>query len=177
MGKIGIIILIILTIVLAWFSWFVSLRDKRYHGIFRFVSFESILVMVLQNSQVWFKNPLAWYQLISWLLLGGSLLVAVSGFHLFYHYGKPADGMEETTALIKSGMYRFIRHPLYLSLILGGFGIMMKDLQWLSIILSIVNLLAIYLTARVEEKEMIKRFGKEYVAYMSITKMFIPYIF
>jgi protein-S-isoprenylcysteine O-methyltransferase Ste14 len=176
MDKVEIIILIILTIVISWLSWIVSLRDKRYHGIFRFVSFESILILVLLNYPLWFKNPLAWYQLVSWVLLGGSLLVAFFGFYLYYHHGKPADGMEETTALITSGLYRYIRHPLYLSLILGGFGIMMKDLNWLSLILAFVNLLALYLTAKVEEKEMIKRFDKDYEEYMSGTKMFIPYI-
>jgi protein-S-isoprenylcysteine O-methyltransferase Ste14 len=175
MGKVEIIILIILTIVIAWLSWIISLRDKRYHGIFRFVSFESILILIMLNCRAWFKNPLEWYQLISWVLLGGSLLVAVSGFYLYYHHGKPADGMEETTTLIKSGLYRYIRHPLYLSLMLGGFGVMMKDLNWLSIVLALVNMLALYLTARVEEKEMIKRFGKDYEAYMTGTKMFIPY--
>jgi protein-S-isoprenylcysteine O-methyltransferase Ste14 len=176
MGRVEVIILIILTVVIVWFSWIVSIKDKRYHGIFRFVSFESILVLVLLNYPVWFKNPLAWYQLVSWLLLGGSLLVAFFGFYLFYHHGKPADGMEETTALITSGLYRYIRHPLYLSLILGAFGVMMKWPDWLGIALSLVNLLALYLTAKVEEKEMIKRFGKGYEDYMTRTKMFIPFL-
>lgn len=176
MGKVEIIILILLTLVIAWVSWIVSLKDKRYHGIFRFVSFENILILVLLNYPVWFRNPLAWYQLISWLLLGGSLLVAFFGFYLFYHHGKPADGMEETTTLITSGLYKYIRHPLYLSLILGGFGVMMKKPDWLTVSLSTVNLLALYLTARVEEKEMIKRFGKDYEDYMTGTKMFIPFL-
>jgi protein-S-isoprenylcysteine O-methyltransferase Ste14 len=176
MGKVEIIIFIILTIVIAWISWIISLKDRRYHGIFRFVSFECILILVLINYPVWFLNPIAWYQLISWVLLGGSLWVASFGFYLFYRHGKPADGMEETTTLITSGFYRYIRHPLYLSLILGGFGVMMKDLKWLSVILALINLLALYLTAKVEEKEMIKRFGQDYEEYMCTTKMFIPYV-
>ena len=138
MSKVEFIILILLTIVLAWLSW---------------------------------------HQLISWGLLGGSLLVAAFGFYLFYHHGKPADGMEETTALITSGLYRYIRHPLYLSLIIGGFGVMMKDLKLPSIVLALVNLMALYVTARVEEKEMFKRFGTDYEKYMTRTKMFIPFIF
>jgi protein-S-isoprenylcysteine O-methyltransferase Ste14 len=176
MGMVDIILIIILTIVIAWLSWLISLKDKRYHGIFRFFSFESILILVLMNYPVWFKNPLAWYQLISWVLLGGSLLVAFFGFYLFYRHGKPADGMEETTALITSGLYRYIRHPMYLSLILGGFGVMMKKPDWFTVSLSIVNLLALILTARVEEKEMIQRFGKDYKEYISGTKMFIPFL-
>jgi protein-S-isoprenylcysteine O-methyltransferase Ste14 len=177
MGRTDIIILVVLTIAMAWLSWIISLKERRYHGIFRFVSFESILLLVLMNHPVWFTDPLAWYQLVSWILLGGSLLVAILGFYRYYHHGKPADGMERTTRLITSGLYRYIRHPLYLSLMLGGFGVMMKNLDWQSMIAVIVNLVALYLTARVEEKEMIKRFGKEYESYMGRTKMFIPYVF
>jgi hypothetical protein len=59
MGKVELIILIILSMVFAWLSWIISLRDKRYHGIFRFVSFESILILVLLNNPVWFNNPMA----------------------------------------------------------------------------------------------------------------------
>jgi protein-S-isoprenylcysteine O-methyltransferase Ste14 len=177
MGRTDIIILVILTVVMAWLSWIISLKEKRYHGIFRFFSFESILILVLLNYPEWFINPLAWYQLASWILLGGSLLIALGGFYLYYRHGKPADGMEGTTQLITTGLYRYIRHPLYLSLMLGGFGVMMKALNWRSIILAIVNLLALYLTARLEEKEMIKRFGNDYESYMGRTKMFIPYVF
>jgi len=176
MSKVEFIILIILTIVLAWLSWIISVADRRYHGIFRFISFECILILVLLNYPLWFKNPFEWHQLISWGLLGGSLLVATFGFYLFYRHGKPADGMEETTALITSGLYRYIRHPLYLSLILGGFGVMMKNLKLLSIVLALVNLIALYFTARVEEKEMFKRFGEDYEKYKTRTKMFIPFI-
>jgi len=84
--------------------------------------------------------------------------------------------MEETTQLIKSGLYKYIRHPLYLSLILGGFGVMMKDPAWIQILLSGINLAALYFTARIEEKEMIKKFGMDYSGYISETKMFIPFI-
>jgi protein-S-isoprenylcysteine O-methyltransferase Ste14 len=52
----------------------------------------------------------------------------------------------------------------------------MKDLKMPSIVLALVNLMALYVTARVEEKEMFKRFGKDYEKYMTRTKMFIPFI-
>jgi len=85
--------------------------------------------------------------------------------------------MEETTRLIRTGLYRYIRHPLYLSLILGGFGVMMKDPGWLRIILSGINFISVFLTARIEEKEMIRKFGREYAAYMNESKMFFPFLF
>jgi len=176
MSLVNWIIFTFLTLANFWFSWWVSLRQKRYHGIFRFLSFECIIVLVLLNYPIWFRDPLSEFQLTSWLLLCGSLLIAIVGFYQFYHYGKPADRMEETTQLIKTGLYRYIRHPLYLSLILGGFGVMMKNPEWIPILLSGVNLISLYLTAKIEEREMIRKFGKEYSVYIKETKMFIPFI-
>lgn len=169
-------ILTLLSLANLWFNWRVSLRQKRYHGIFRLVSFECILLMVVLQAPVWFRNATCWYQIISWILLAGSLLTAISGFLTFYGRGKPSDRMEETTTLITSGLYRHIRHPLYLSLVLGGFGVMMKEPQMLQVLLSLANFTALWFTAWIEEREMILKFGQEYREYMKKSKMFIPLI-
>lgn len=176
MNPVDWIIAAFLTLANGWLSWWVSLRQRRYHGIFRFISFECIILLVLLQYPVWFRDPFSWYQVSSWLLLLGSLLVAIFGFVLFYRHGKPSDQMEETTRLITAGMYRYIRHPLYLSLILGGLGVMMKDPGWIPVLLAVLNILALYLTAKIEEGEMIRKFGREYAVYMQKTKLFIPYI-
>lgn len=170
------IVLITGTVLIVIFSWFFSIRDKRYHGISRFFSFESIFVLFLLNYRMWFRHPLSWNQIISWLLLFGSIYPAVAGFLLLKHKGKSVESLENTTVLIKSGIYRYIRHPLYCSLLLLGTGIMFKDLGLFQIIAGVINLIAVYLTARIEEKEMIPRFGDQYIDYMKETKMFIPFI-
>ena len=176
MTWIEIIILIGLTLLVGWLTWWISLRGRRYHGIFRFFSFESIILLVLLVYKDWFHNPLSWHQLISWIFLIASFLLALSGFRRFYGTGKPSDGMEQTTHLIDTGLFAYIRHPLYLSLILGGLGVMWKHPGWLEVLLSCINIAALYMTAKVEEKEMIASFGNEYSEYMNKTQMFIPYI-
>jgi protein-S-isoprenylcysteine O-methyltransferase Ste14 len=54
---------------------------------------------------------------------------------------------------------------------------MLKDTGNLQLALGAINLVAVYLTSRIEEKEMIARFGNDYIQYMGETKMFIPKIF
>ena len=66
---------------------------------------------------------------------------------------------------------------MYLSLILIGFGILAKDCGYLQWLFAIINFIALILTARVEEKEMMLKFGDDYRKYMTKTKMFIPYVF
>jgi protein-S-isoprenylcysteine O-methyltransferase Ste14 len=177
MKPVNLIILIAGTLLLIYFSWVASIREKRYHGIYRFFAFESIFLLVLMNYPEWFKHVFAVNQIISWILLLGSLIFAIWGFVLLYRMGKPAEGhLERTTRLITTGLYGYIRHPLYLSLILGGFGAMAKDPGYLQILLAIINFIALIFTARVEEQEMIMKFGEEYREYKKQTKMFIPYI-
>ena len=170
------IILAIGSLLIILFSWFLSIKNKRYHGIARFFSFESIFILVLLNIRIWFHNPFLPYQIISWIFLIMSIYFAIAGFVLLKKIGKPTANFENTSILVKTGLYKYIRHPLYFSLFLVGTGVMMKDLQILQIIFGAMNLIAIYITARIEEREMIAKFGNEYLEYKKETKMFIPFI-
>jgi protein-S-isoprenylcysteine O-methyltransferase Ste14 len=165
------------TLLIIAFSWFLSIKHKRYHGIARFFSFESIFVLVLLNYSVWFRDPFSPTQIISWILLFSSIYFAIAGFMLLRDIGKPEGGnFENTSVIVSTGLYKYIRHPLYLSLLILGTGVMLKQPQVVQLILSGVNLAAVWLTARIEENEMISRFGDEYRNYIRETKMFIPYV-
>ena len=170
------LVLITGTIIILVFSWLISVRQHRYHGIPRFFSFESIFILTSLNLKVWFENPLSPFQILSWLLLLGSVWTAIAGFVTLKKKGLPGTNFEETTQLVVSGIYRHIRHPLYLSLLLLGSGIMLKDPGPVQIITGMVNAIALFLTALVEEKEMIGKFGEEYEIYMKNSKMFIPFV-
>lgn len=164
------------TILNIVFSWFFSIKAGRYHGIYRFFSFESILVLVMVCAPVWFAHPLSWNQLISWVILLGAIPLPILGFYNLKTIGKPEGNIENTTNLVVSGVYRYIRHPLYGSLVLLGFGIFFKNITWITAAFAMVNLLAMFATAKTEEREMLEKFGDEYAVYMKHTKMFIPFI-
>jgi protein-S-isoprenylcysteine O-methyltransferase Ste14 len=169
-------ILIVATIALAVFNWEFSIKARRFHGIYRFFSFESIVVLILLNWRLWFLEPFCWNQIISWILLVGSIPLAVEGFRLLRRVGKPQGQFENTTELVTVGVYRYIRHPLYGSLVLVGLGVFFKQVSPLGVVLALVNLGAMIATAKTEEREMVRSFGSDYERYMRQTKMFIPYI-
>lgn len=164
------------TLLIIIFSWFFSIKHKRYHGFARFFAFESIFILLTLNIKVWFREPFALHQILSWIFLIGSIYPGISGFLLLRNHGKSDKSFENTTVLVKSGIYRLIRHPLYCSLLLLGTGVMFKDLNTLTIVFGIINAIAIFFTARMEEGEMTARFGEDYRQYMLETKMFIPYL-
>jgi len=146
------------------------------HRYYRFFAFESLLVIVLLNTDTWFRDPFSLIQIISWIFLAGSLFLAIHGFWLLRIAGSPKGDIEDTTELVTSGAYGYIRHPLYCSLILGGVGAFLKKPSYPGFLFLIILMIFLYTTARVEEIDNLKRFGSAYRSYMERTRMFIPFL-
>jgi len=158
---------------------FISLHSAsklRSYGFLRFLAFESILVLILYNGGYWFRNPLSVLQIISWLLLIISVVLVSSGFYMLRKFGKPKDVIDDTAVLVTQGVYNYIRHPLYSSLILLAWGVFLKDISLVSFILALIASGLPVAIAKVEEKDNIQKFGSDYSRYMGRTKMFIPFI-
>ena len=170
------VIFLIVSLIIIWISW-PSLRKPRSHGFPRFFAFESVLALVLLNVKYWFRNPFTVNQLISWVCLLVSLFLVIHAFHLLRVIGRPSGNIETTTRLVVVGAYRYIRHTLYSSLLFLGFGAFFKHPVWLGAILVMVATFFLILTAKVEERENLSKFGVEYAAYMKKTKMFVPFLF
>jgi protein-S-isoprenylcysteine O-methyltransferase Ste14 len=153
-----------------------SLFSLRTHGFFRFFAFECLLGLILLNADYWFRRPFSPLQFLSWLLLTGSLTMAAHGFYLLKVTGKPRQGIEDTTVLVRRGAYRYIRHPLYTSLLLLGWGAFLKDVSLFSAAFVLLATAFVYVTARIEETENREKFGASYEQYMTSTKMFIPFV-
>jgi protein-S-isoprenylcysteine O-methyltransferase Ste14 len=162
--------------LIVWFSWTVSVRARRFHGIARFFGFEGILALFLLNVRGWFHDPGSALHLLSWILLAGSFVLAAGSLALYFKRAAPQGQFENSTLLIETGVYRFIRHPMYGSLIMLGLGIFFKRITVLTSVLAFVVVLALGLTALIDEGEMRARFGEEYAAYKRKTKRFIPFL-
>ncbi len=172
------------SILITGVSW-KSLRSPRSHGFHRFFAWEFILALILLNIGRWFDEPFAWHQVISWILLIVSFVPLIYGIHFLHSQGKPARervgdsalmGFEKTTALVTSGIFEYIRHPLYSSLLLLVWGVFFKDPSWAGAVLLAAATLFLVATARADEAECIRFFGPDYREYMQHTKMFIPFV-
>ena len=172
-------LIIFVGISIGFFAWsWPFLHNPRSHGFFRFFAFESIVALILLNVAQWFQNPLGAHQIVSWVLLGVSLVMAIAGFYLLSKVGKPKDyNIEDTTTLVTVGAYRYIRHPLYSSIFFMGWGVFFKNPSIFGIILVVATSTFITATAKVEERENVLKFGADYAQYMKKTKMFIPFVF
>ncbi len=163
-----------------------SLRLPLTHGFPRFIAWEAVLALFCLQVPTWFKNPLAINQILSWLFLIISLLLIISGPITLRKYGKPDAsrneesllGIEKTTELVTDGIYYYIRHPFYSSILFLGWGIYMKSpVSWLGVILLLLVTVSVVATAIIEEREDIRYFGTAYRDYMTTTKKFIPFLY
>jgi protein-S-isoprenylcysteine O-methyltransferase Ste14 len=163
-----------------------SLKNPRSHGFFRFFAWEAILVLFVLNVNYWIIDPFSPTQIIAWVLLILSLVLIASGVQQFRRQGKPDPGrsddpalvgIEKTTQLVTTGLYRYIRHPFYSSLLFLGWGIFFKHPAWAAGALAAAATAFLVFTAKREETENLIYFGVEYREYMKHTKMFIPFLF
>lgn len=172
------------SLILLGISWR-TLRNPRSHGFYRFLAWEAMLALLVLNAPVWFEDRYALHQKVSWVLLFGSLTVLFLGLYQLRRDGRPGEqrqddelyAFERTSRLVTGGIYRFIRHPLFCSLLLLTWGIVCKDLHGITLLLGLVASVLLYLAARRDEAECMDYFGEAYREYMGRSRMFIPYVF
>ena len=150
---------------------------SRSYRFFRLLAFEALLLLVYVNSPSWFFAPFSPQQVISWILLLGSIALAIPGFWMLHKYGQPTNGIETTTQLVDSGVFRYIRHPLYTSLLLFGWGVFFKHPTWTAAGIALGATAFLMATTVYEEEENLGRFGEVYVDYQKRTWRMIPFMF
>jgi protein-S-isoprenylcysteine O-methyltransferase Ste14 len=162
-----------------------ALAHPNSHGFYRTFAWEAILALFLLNAPFWFVDPFSPTQLLAWALLVISLILIIAGVATLRRAGKPDDqrqddsliGVEKTTRLVSVGLYRYIRHPFYSSLLFLAWGTFFKHLSWVGLALAAVATVFLFVTGKVEEREDIAYFGEQYREYMKKTKMFVPFLF
>lgn len=162
-----------------------SLRNPQSHGFYRFFAFEGIAVLVLYNHPLWFTEPFSFRQCLSWFLLIMSIVLVVQGVDSLKRIGghnhrscSPENlSFENTKNLVQHGLYSYIRHPMYTSLLLLAWGAFLKRIDCVTIMTVVVVSMTVFFTAKVEERENIDFFGEDYRIYCSHSKMFLPFIF
>lgn len=178
---------IVLSLLLLIFSWR-PLHNIRSHGFYRFFAFEGILILVLMNIPFWVEDPispLSPVHIISQILLFFSVLFVLLGFYLLRKFGGSRDtkiirenfAFENTAQLVTAGIYKYIRHPMYGSLLLLAWGVFLKNTTIYGLLAVLTTTAFLVATAKIEERENISFFGLNYKDYMKKTKMFIPYLF
>lgn len=84
---------------------------------------------------------------------------------------------KETTPLVISSIYKYIRNPMYTTDVIILISVFLITGTYFSAFLTILYIVQLYPFVRLEEKELMESFGESYVRYCEETPRFIPNLF
>ena len=124
-----------------------------------------------------FHGPVAFFKPFGFVIfVVGMLFFAISV--LFLKEAFRGNVRPVTEKLVREGPYRWIRHPLYLSMIITIIGLAagMRS-QWGLIVVFIMFIPFTILRAKLEEAALLDKFGKEWEEYIEQTNFILPRIY
>ena len=97
------------------------------------------------------------------------LLMGLTGLALFVSSARAKKGFDEMDHLVTKGIYSNIRNPMYLGIILMHVGFPLAAKSLLTLVSAAIWIPMILAWRYWEEKELEKKFGKEYTEYKKRT--------
>lgn len=122
---------------------------------------------VVQNTKSGIINV---HNTIGFIIAIIGLVMFLVGACKIYYYKLTKKGAAT------GGIYKYIRHPQYVSFIFCSFGLLLIWPRFIVVVCFITMLFVYYFLARLEEKECLEKFGETYATYMNSTNRFIPLI-
>lgn len=110
-------------------------------------------------------------------LFCGGIILLTSRIQLG-KFGGPRIVIETNHRLITHGVYRFIRHPMYLGFLIIFFGYSLAlGSFFITIVICFAFLLIFKNRIDIEERLLLLEFGDEYINYMERTKRLLPFLY
>lgn len=136
-----------------------------------------LLILQLLGLQILKINNNTVIQLTGIILVFTGLLVLISSrYELGNNWTHGAEyQIKKEHKLVTSGIYGFIRHPIYLGIILVYTGGEMVAQSYLWLLFFLILLISAYIQGKREEELLLNYFGNKYELYVGKTKMLIPF--
>ena len=139
------------------------------------LAFQENRLLIAGSLPLW-NNPVVSYLGLLLLIIGGA--VSVMGRAQLSRFGSGVLHIEEEHRLVTTGVYGYIRHPIYGGGLLGLIGIYMAFRSVVMLVLvSVIYFAVIRHRLLFEEEMLVEEFGDEYREYMERTKRLIPFLY
>lgn len=109
------------------------------------------------------------------LVLAGMLFAFWARFHLAGNWSSTV-ALKEGHELIRTGPYRFVRHPIYTGALMAVAGTACAIGQWRGVLAFALTACGFWYKSATEERLMLATFGDAYRRYRSEVKRLIPFI-
>ncbi len=161
-----------------------SILSDNYRILYNIISIVGLILLLLYT----FQRPVALFtapylsSFIGFTLMGSGTFILVVSFMTFdikefIGFAPKRDIPAEKGKLIITGIYQYVRHPLYLGTILLVMGAFMLFPYIKVLIASLIITGYILIGSKLEELKLIDEFGEDYINYKKKVKGLIPFIF
>jgi protein-S-isoprenylcysteine O-methyltransferase Ste14 len=138
----------------------------------------ALLIRFDQTSAIRFGNLSNLYPfmvILGCILLAAGIIIRIIAVATLNTQFTIQVSIQDKHELVENGIYRQIRHPAYLGLLLSLFGIGLISENWVGmILLTVLPLAAILYRIQVEEIVLSQHFGAAWLVYAGRTKKLIP---
>ena len=116
---------------------------------------------------------------VPWIFIGGVLFIAPGIIILFFSIKQLGGSLtanpvpRESGRLIETGLYKYVRHPIYTGLLLATLGSCVQSMAVVKFFFWFLLLVVLIYKARFEEKLLAAKYST-YTDYMKRTGRFVP---
>ena len=158
--------------------------DRRQEGIFILATLRPLGAAFWLGVLAWMINPgwMAWSSiaLSIWPRWGGVCALVLGCALLAWTFLSLGRNLTDTVvtrkqhSLVVHGPYRWIRHPLYSSAAVLVAAVSLITANWFFFATGAAVLCVLIIRTRIEEENLVARFGDSYRRYMDRTGRFLP---
>jgi protein-S-isoprenylcysteine O-methyltransferase Ste14 len=158
--------------------------DRWKEGPLILFTLRPIGIAVMAGLFTYMVNParMAWSSmpLPVWLRWLGVGIAALGGMLFVWTFRNLGRNLTDTVVtrrehtLVTTGPYRWVRHPFYVAAALAMVGNALAAANWFLLGGGVLVFTLMAIRTRIEEAELVARFGGAYRAYMDRTHRFLP---
>ena len=158
--------------------------DRWKEGPFILFTLRPIGIAVLRGLFTYMVNParMAWSSmpLPVWLRWVGVGIAVIGGALFVWTFRNLGKNLTDTVVtrrehtLVTTGPYRWVRHPFYVAVALSMLGNALAAANWFLLGGGALVFTLLAIRTRIEEAQLLARFGSDYQAYIHRTRRFLP---
>jgi protein-S-isoprenylcysteine O-methyltransferase Ste14 len=137
-----------------------------------YISMQGIPTSIYTILWVFGTDPAGWLPFNNLpLKILGLVLFFMGGLLIMLGWSKIFSNKD---SLVTDGLYKYIRHPQYLGILLATLSLIIYSFSPISLMLWPLLVIIYYRLARKEERDVESKFGEEYREYKRSVPMFLP---
>ncbi|MFC1995149.1 methyltransferase family protein [Chloroflexota bacterium] len=151
--------------------------EHRTSDIGQLILFCLFIALWISDIFLKFSSVLNQYVPLGVKLPISILLLILAGYLAIKSHSVVFGKQSQSQGVIRKGVFRFVRHPMYFSEIILYLGLLFLHVSLAAFIIWVIAIFFLYYISRYEEKLLLAKFGEEYEQYMREVPMWLPRLY